>query len=405
MTASHRRTAGTFARTAGLTVAGAIVLAAGCSSSQKAATATTAAPAAGSSTSAAGAATATTATTTAAGTHVPVIQPHLFAKAPPNATKPDDITLLNGVLYVPYQNNAGKDGTPDGSMSTIVGFDQHTGAVVATYSVLGRCDGLTADPSHSRLLASVNEDANSSLYVITAGNAKPTHYTYSPSPEEKGSDGSNGGTDAITIGPDGTIYVAHSNPDPKLPPPNNTAAVETMSLSGTTATLKPLFGVNDPAQVVNPAAGGAASEPLGLTDPDSNRYVADLGGGTLIQDAQGDSKMVLITNLGSGTPTLSQLNLTNSKEPPGSKTTPQLDDIERIGGAGTLYAVDQATGNIFAIPMTAADQGTFIASQPAPTSTDLPNSPGLTMVDMKTGVVTRIDRSFGSPKGLLFVQG
>jgi hypothetical protein len=400
MIASQRGTAGAVGRLAVVSVAAAIVLAAAScssSSSQKASTGTNAATTSAS--------TNATTATTAAGAHAPVIQPRLFARAPQGATKPDDITLLKGVLYVPYQNNAGKDGSPDGSMSTIVGFDQHTAAVVATYSVLGRCDGLTADVANGRLVATVNEDSNSSLYVITPGKPKPVHYTYSPSPEEKGSDGSNGGTDAISIGANGTIYVSHSNPESKLPPPNNTAAVDVMTLSGTTAKLTPLFGVNDTAQILNPAAGGATSEPLGLTDPDSNRYLADLAGGTLIEVAQADSKLVLATNLGSGKPTLSELNLTNSKEPAGSKMTPQLDDIERIGGAGTLFAVDQGTGNIFAIPTTAADAGTFIVSQPIPAAGDLPNAPGISMVDMHTGVVTRIDRSFGSPKGLLFVAG
>jgi hypothetical protein len=184
---------------------------------------------------------------------IPHVIPKLFATAPAGASKPDDITKLGQLIYVTYQNNAGKDGTPPGSMSTIVAFDPTTKAVVATYSVTGRCDGLTADPIHHRLLASVNEDLNSSLFVITPGNPIPAHYTYSPNAAETGSDGTNGGTDAISVSPDGTIYVAHSNPDTSLPAPNNTAAVYTMTLSGTTAKLAPLFGVNDPAQVVNPA--------------------------------------------------------------------------------------------------------------------------------------------------------
>jgi hypothetical protein len=42
----------------------------------------------------------------------PVVHPTLFATAPPNTSKPDDITLLDGRLYVTYQNNAGTDGNP-----------------------------------------------------------------------------------------------------------------------------------------------------------------------------------------------------------------------------------------------------------------------------------------------------
>jgi hypothetical protein len=334
---------------------------------------------------------------------IPQIHPELFAGAPAGASKPDDITKLGRLLYVTYQNNAGKDGSPPGSMSTIVAFDPSDGAVVAKYSVTGRCDGLTADPVHHRLLASVNEDNNSSLYVITPGHPTPAHYLYSPDPSEMGSDGSNGGTDAISVSPDGTIYVAHSNPDTSLPPPNNTAAVYTMTLSGTTATLTPFFRVNDQADVVNPTPGGAESAPLGLTDPDSNRFVPGENGGMLIQDAQADSKLVLASNLGEDHPTLRQLNLTNATEPPGSLLTPQLDDIERVTGRGTLYAVDQKTGNIYAIDTSGVEPGTFFVSQPSPSAGDLANDPALGVVDLQSGVVTHVDSTLGSPKGLLFV--
>jgi hypothetical protein len=345
------------------------------------------------------------ATAQASGSAIPHITPKLFATAPAGASKPDDITKLGGLIYVTYQNNAGKDGTPPGSMSTIVAFDPSTKAVVATYSVLGRCDGLTADPLHHRVLASVNEDLNSSLYVITPGNPTPAHYTYSPDPAEMGSDGTNGGTDAISVSPDGTIYVAHSNPDPALPAPNNTAAVYTMTLGGTTAKLTPLFGVNDPASVVNPTPGAPTVAPLGLTDPDSNRFIPGEEGGTLIQMAQADSKLVQASNLQEDHPSLRQLNLTNATVPKGGPATPQLDDIARVAGPGTLYAVDQKTGSIYTIDTTGVEPGTFFVSQPNPSAGDLPNDPALGVVDLHTGVVTHVDSTLGSPKGLLFVPG
>ncbi len=344
----------------------------------------------------------TTVTPTTGVGGIPAVDPRIFATAPTGASKPDDITILDNLLYVTYQNNAGKDGTPAGSMSTIAAIDPANGKVVTTYSVLGRCDGLTADPTNHRVLASVNEDANSSLFVITPGTPAPAHYTYSPDPAETGSDGSNGGTDAISVAPDGTIYIAHSNPESMLAAPNNTAAVFTLTLSGTTANLTRLFGVNDPATVINPAAGSPASAPLALTDPDSNRFVADLSGGTLIQDAQADSKLVL-SGPHAGGP-LKQLNMTNAAPTQSGKdATPQLDDIEEVRGAGTLYAVDQLGGNVFAIDVTAADKGVFFVSQPNPASGDKPNNAAIGVVDMTSGVVTHIDTTLGSPKGLLFV--
>lgn len=341
----------------------------------------------------------------ASDTKIPVVHPRLFASAPVNASKPDDITLLDGRLYVTYQNDAGKDGTPPGSKSTIVAFDAGTGRVEATYELSGRCDGLTADRAHHRLFATVNEDLNSSLFVITPKSATPVrHYTYEPSPAQTGTDGStNGGTDAISIGRDGTVYVAHSNPATNLPAPNNTAAVYRVELDGSTAELTPLFRVNDNAKVVNPAPGDPTTAPLGLTDPDSNRFVPGDDGGTLIQVSQGDSKLVFATELHSSHPQLRQLNLTNAVQPSGGPATPQLDDIVRVDGEGTLYAVDQLTGNIYAIDTSRVRPETYFVAQPKPASGDLPNDPAIGVVDLHTGVVTQIDSTLGSPKGLLFV--
>ena len=332
---------------------------------------------------------------------VPTVHPVVFAHHPEGASKPDDITTLGGLIYVTYQNDAGKDGTPFGSFSTILAYDS-TGKSVATYTIPGRCDGLSADPTRHRILATANEDLNSSLFVITPGTTQPTHYTYNPDPAQTGSDGSNGGTDAVSVTPDGTMYAAHSNPDPKLSAPNNAPAVYKMTLSGTTARLAPLFGVNDAAAVIN--AGGGAATPMGLTDPDSNHYFPSLGGGTLIQGAQGDSKLVLATNLALGNPSLKQLNLTNATAPRHGAATPQVDDIVQVSGPGTLYAVDQGpSAVVYAMDTSAITPGTVFVSQPKPSTGDLPNDPSLGIVDLATGVVTHIGSGLTSPKGLLFV--
>jgi hypothetical protein len=291
---------------------------------------------------------------TATKADAPTVAPRLFAQPPPTApgattkaTNPDDITQLDDLIYVTFQNNAGKDGTPAGSFSTIAAYQADTGALVTTYQLPGRCDGLTADPTHHRLLASVNEDNNSSLFVIHPGQPTPQHYTYSPNSAETGSDGTNGGTDAISIAPDGTIYIAHSNPDTNLPNPNNTAAVYTLTLAGTTATLTPLFGVNDTAKVINPASNAPTSAPLALTDPDSNRFLPR-NGGTLVQDAQADSKLVLATDLHAQHPTLRQLLLSNAAPTStGKPATPQLDDLTRVTGPGRLLVVDQTGDDLF----------------------------------------------------------
>jgi hypothetical protein len=40
-----------------------------------------------------------------------------------------------------------------------------------------------------------------------------------------------------------------------------------------------------------------------------------------------------------------------------------------------------------------------------PAAGDLPNDPAIGVVNPKTGVVTHVDSTRGSPKGLLFVAG
>lgn len=350
------------------------------------------------------------ATPSAGSPDAPIVVPTLFAGPPPTvpggtttATNPDDITQLDDLVYVGFQNNAGKDGAPAGSFSTIAAYQATTGALVSTYRVTGRCDGLTADPKHHRLLASVNEDNNSSLFVIRPGQPTPQHYTYRTNPAETGSDGTNGGTDAISVAPDGTVYVAHSNPDTSLPAPNNTAAVYTMTLAGDTATLTRLFGVNDTAQVINPAPGAPTSAPLALTDPDSNRYLPGRGG-TLVQDAQADSKLVLATHLHAAKPTLRQLLLSNAAPTStGQAATPQLDDLARVEGPGRLLVVDQTGDAIYSLDTTTVRPGTVFVSQPAPGAGDLPNDPALGVVNLTTGVVTHLPARFVSPKGLLFI--
>ncbi len=332
-----------------------------------------------------------------------------FAAAPAGYTNPDDLTRLGNVLYTAYQNNAAADGTPAGSKSDIVGFDIKTGKALRHWVLPGRVDGLTADPRHHRLLATVNEDLNSSLYTITPTRDSATvqHYQYSPSPAQTGTDGTNGGTDALCVAANGTVYVAHSNPDTSLPGANDTAATYTLKLSGSTAKLTGLYGVNDTAAVINPAKGAPARARLGLTDPDSNRWIPGRDGGTLIQDAQADSKLVYVRDLDAKRPTVSQLDLVNATTPSKGAATPQLDDIERVTGDGTLFVVDSAAGRIYKADTRGVRPGTVFASQPAPKAGDLPNDPALAVVDQRTGVVTHLNTgiTLQSPKGLLFVPG
>jgi hypothetical protein len=71
---------------------------------------------------------------------------------------PDDIARLGDDLFVSFQNGVSATG---GGNSTIAeyGIPGSLGeSPVKTWSVPGKCDGLTADPADSRLIGTLNED-------------------------------------------------------------------------------------------------------------------------------------------------------------------------------------------------------------------------------------------------------
>lgn len=74
---------------------------------------------------------------------------------------PDDMAYLDGHIFVGFQNGIGSMGetSPVGNKnSTIVEFDLQ-GHKLAQWDIVGKNDGLGADPSTNRLIATVNETA------------------------------------------------------------------------------------------------------------------------------------------------------------------------------------------------------------------------------------------------------
>ena len=341
---------------------------------------------------------------TATGPTLPTITPRPFASASSSATppqsKPDDIAHLNGNLYVTYQNGVGPDGSPSPTgvfQSTVVEYAPN-GNVAQSWLLLGRCDGLGADPANNRLLASVNEDNNSSLYSITPGVADPLHLSYSPNPSQiaPGESSPNGGTDSIAVGPTGKVFIAHSNPDPGFP---STAATYTAQLKGTDALLEPLFNVDSRAKDV---VTGKETK-LALTDPDSNSLIpasAPTLGGTLLQDSQGDGIVVIVKNPSTKHPSLASLTLHNAETP---SLQPTIDDISEVTGPGTLYVVDQGAGTVQTIDTAGFTPGTLVVAQPSDSTTNPPTTGQLGVLDPATGVITHFANAFSSPKGLVFV--
>ena len=207
---------------------------------------------------------------------------HRFLPAGGGAAKtaplsnPDDITLLGKNIFVGFQNGVGPQGqaAPDGDLdSTVVELNQN-GDPLAQWDLKGKTDGVTSQPSAGIVIATVNEDANSSLYTIDP-KAPPAeqvrHYSYSqPLP-------SKGGTDAISVF-HGLIIISASAPGTTgAPPPQPTypaAYIVTLDSTALVANIRPLYSDEATAIVANTNSPNDGKKiKLALTDPDSNEVV------------------------------------------------------------------------------------------------------------------------------------
>jgi hypothetical protein len=209
-------------------------------------------------------------------------------------SSPDDITELGRDIFVTFQNGVGPQGqaAPDGNLdSTIVEFTL-SGQEVAQWDLHGKCDGLTADPLTGEVIATINEDAHSSLYTVKPRTGTVTHYAYSSNPLPH-----NGGTDAISIYR-GQILISASAPGtagaaaPNAKYPG--VYVVTLNSSTKVADASPLYYDEAPAFQANGAKAGKTID-LALTDPDSNEvvpWVAPSYAGDFMLDSQGDQELI-----------------------------------------------------------------------------------------------------------------
>ena len=208
-------------------------------------------------------------------------------------SSPDDIAELGRDIFVTFQNGVGPQGqaAPDGNLdSTIVEFTL-SGREVAQWDLHGKCDGLSADPLSGEVIATINEDAHSSLYTIKPRTAAVTHYAYSePLPH-------NGGTDAVAVY-HGQILISASAPGTTgaAAPNAKYPAVYVVTLNPWTkvAHVSPLYYDEAPASQANGTAAGKTVD-LALTDPDSNEVVpwtAPKYAGDFMLDSQGDQELI-----------------------------------------------------------------------------------------------------------------
>lgn len=348
--------------------------------------------------------TLTSSTGVAAASRPSVAPSTVFVQAPPaGAAGPDDITRLatpgldggRALIWTAFQNGINPDGTPGTTggptQSTVAGYDPVTGSLVETIAVTGHVDGLTADPGTGYLIATDNEDVNSSFNLINPTAASVAVYSYSPDPASSG----NGGTDSIAIW-HGQIVVTHSNPS------DATQATDyrvTLDDATHTAFLAPLFFDNSAA--IDPLTHQRVT--LALTDPDTNLVMPATTprfAGQLATISQGDGEVIFDRGVGSseagrGRPSLTVLPVSDNV--PGN--VPPIDGMAvATAPRGTLYVVDSKAGSIIRLSTAGWPVGTVFVSEPSDNGNPLVGT-----LDLRTGVITPLGNRFISPKGLLFV--
>jgi hypothetical protein len=268
----------------------------------------------------------------------------------------------------------------------VAGYDPFTGRLVETIAVTGKVDGLTAYPSHHRLVATVNEDDNSALNLVDAATRTAVTYHYSPSPAVSGV----GGTDSIAIW-NGRIVVAHSNPSDTTQPTEYAVRLDD---STHTAALSPLF--RDDSRAFDALTHSPVT--LALTDPDTNAAMPEVVprfGGQLATISQGDGEIVFTAADGHSHQRLTVLGLTDNV----AGNIPPIDGIAvATESRGTLYVVDAKAGTITKLDTSGWPVGTVFVGEPSDNGNPLVGA-----LDLHTGVITALSTAFVSPKGLLFV--
>ncbi|MGD0706162.1 MAG: hypothetical protein ABSA02_40550 [Trebonia sp.] len=316
--------------------------------------------------------------------------------------QPDDITMAGGNLFTAFQNGVGPQGqaSTDGNRdSTVVEFTR-AGAVIRQWDIRGKCDGLTADPYTDQVIATVNEDLNSSLYAIDPGSGHVVHYRYSrPLPHH-------GGTDAISFYR-GMMLISASAPGTTGAAAPNPAypAVYSVTLDPghRLAFTQALFYDESHATAAN-GPHFTRTVRLGLTDPDSNEVVpaaAPRFAGDFMLTSQGDREQIYVHGAGTSSEHLSVLTLPRSVD----------DTAWATAWHGAFYAadhdgdtVDAVTGSFW--PGTALVAVTPCDANGAPATCPAPGFPAnyVGQLNMYTGQITAVKLRGPrlEPQGMIF---
>jgi hypothetical protein len=325
-------------------------------------------------------------------------------RAAPSTTPPttgaDDITSLGHDVFIGWQNGVGPKGEPNSktgqTTSRLVEYSS-AGKPIASWELTGKIDGVGGDPSGHRVIASVNEDGNSSLYTITPSapsGQQVRHYTYSPAPDSGSTGGvlTGGGTDTVTIFR-GHIYVTAS-----APATVEATAVFEAQLNPSTgiATLKATF--EDSAKARDAVTGERFK--LQLTDPDSSAVVPSTSprfGGDFVLVSQGDQQLIFARRLTASSNDLTRLLLRRGNGRAG------VDDVRWSEGRhGRLIVVDNGTGAVYAV---SGDFKAGTAFGSLDTVGRNANTTEVDTIDLKTGQLTPFLTGLATAKGLLWLSG
>ncbi|MDQ2858027.1 MAG: hypothetical protein M3R53_05160 [Candidatus Eremiobacteraeota bacterium] len=296
----------------------------------------------------------------------------LFASGNARESKPDAIVVTKSGVYIAYQNLTLPDGS-DGGNSTIVQY-RRDGTRVGSIELKGHCDGLRLNPYSGVLWAPVNNDANPALYTFETNLKGVKRYAFSAAPH-------GGGFDDLAF-VDGKAFISASNPTLNGAGASTVPAVDSVTLSGTTAIITPVLAGN--ATAIDAITGAPVT--LNEVDPDS-MSVDPQGEVELVNQA--GSELVFIGHPGTAAQTVRRLIVGTQLE----------DTIWASKKAGYLFVVDSKQNATYVVRADAFVPGTTYTIAPS----DSGVASFLGTVDLTTGIITPVLLGFTSPTGLLFV--
>jgi hypothetical protein len=334
---------------------------------------------------------------------------HWYVKARSNKrhseplSQPDDITRIGNDLFVGFQNGVGPQGqaSSDGNRDSTIVELTLSGVVVNQWNIQGKCDGLTANASAGLVVATVNEDAHSSLYTIEPFTSQVVHYSYfRPLPHK-------GGTDAISFF-NGLMLISASAPGTTgaaAPKPNYPAVyVVNLNQPKHLAFFRPLFSDEAFATAANGRHFGRSVR-LGLTDPDSSEVVPRFEprfAGDFVLTSQGDKEQIYVSAPGAKNQHLSVLALSNSVD----------DTAWSTSWKGAFFATDHDGNTVDVINGSFWPGTAFVAVTPCDANNAPANCPGrgfpanyVGHLNLFNGQIIRVSLRGATlhPQGLIFV--